>query len=268
MLNILGMFASDSNKSHVLFLGTGTSQGIPVIGCSCQVCLSDDPRDKRLRTSLLVQTNLTTIVIDAGPDFRQQMLTYKVKQLDSVLLTHAHHDHIGGLDDVRAYNFLRKKPMNVYGTSACLEILQTYYRYAFDENKYPGVPEFRLQIVEPYKQFQINDIYFIPLLVYHGKIPIIGYKFQKFAYITDANSLPQETKKYLQNLDVLIINALRHEPHHSHFHFEAVFELIKQIGPKVTYLTHLSHTAGLYKVLSENLPANVFLSYDGLSLII
>lgn len=262
------MVSSEKSKIELIFTGTGTSQGIPVIGCECKVCTSSDPRDKRLRTSLLIRSALTTLVIDAGPDFREQMLRHNVKRLDAVLLTHAHHDHVAGLDDVRAFNYLQKQAMPIYGSAQCLQLLQSCYAYAFDENKYPGVPEFLPVAIEPFQRLQINEIHFCPFPVYHGKIPIFGYLLDDFAYITDASYVPPETIEFLKGIRILIVNALRHEPHHSHFHFQAALELAVKLNVQSVYLTHISHTAGTYNELSSSFPPNVHVAYDGLTLTI
>jgi phosphoribosyl 1,2-cyclic phosphate phosphodiesterase len=250
---------------NLTLLGTGTSQGVPVVTCECPVCTSDDPRDKRLRTSALIQSSETSIVIDAGPDFRAQMLAASVKRLDAVLLTHDHHDHVSGLDDVRAFNFSQKMSMPVYGNSQCLFSVKRHFEYAFGEHKYPGVPEFRL-IEMPDGPFQIGEFEILPVHVYHGKLLIVGFRIGRLAYITDASCIPDASLEMLFNLDVLVINALRHKPHHSHFSIAEAIEVIHNVRPKKAFLTHISHVAGKHSDLMKELPANVQPAFDGLKI--
>ncbi len=247
----------------VTFLGTGTSQGIPVLTCNCDVCLSTDLRDKRLRTSILIQNNKDNIIIDAGPDFRQQMLNHSVKYLDAVLLTHAHHDHVSGLDDVRAFNFSQKISMPIYGTSSCLSDLKLYYDYAFEEEKYPGAPEFNLTEIKSY-DLQIKNTKITPIPVMHGKLQILGFRIKNFAYITDASYIPDTSLDLLKKLDVLIINALRHETHHSHFSISETLDIIDRLSPASAYLIHISHIAGKHENLIKEMPKHTQPAYDGL----
>jgi phosphoribosyl 1,2-cyclic phosphate phosphodiesterase len=247
------------------FLGTGTSQGVPVITCKCEVCKSEDVRDNRLRTSALLYTESAAIAIDAGPDFRFQMLRADVQRLDAVLLTHAHHDHVAGLDDVRAFNYSQKMSMPVYGDKACLEKVSKYYDYAFDEEKYPGVPEIQLMQVDS-EPFYVGNEKIIPLQVLHGKLPILGFRINNLAYITDASVIPQQTLQLLDGVEVLVINALRHHPHHSHFSFSQAFEFIKAVQPAKAYLTHISHVAGKHSQLIAQMPAGVEPAYDGFTI--
>ncbi len=248
----------------ITFLGTGTSQGVPVLTCQCSVCKSDDKRDVRLRTSLHIEVNNQSFVIDAGPDFRTQMLRQNIQKLDAVLLTHAHHDHIAGLDDVRAYNFSQKKDMPVYGNISTLEVIKKYFDYAFAIKKYPGVPQFELKTIE-HLPFSINGVRIIPIPVKHGKLSILGYRFDNLAYITDANIIPESSINLLQGLDVLIINSLRNEKHHSHFTLNQALDVIKLTKPNYAYLTHISHLLGKYSEVQPKLPENVYLAYDQLT---
>jgi phosphoribosyl 1,2-cyclic phosphate phosphodiesterase len=249
----------------ITFLGTGTSQGVPVIACTCEVCKSLDYRNKRLRTSVHIQVDNQSFVIDTGPDFRQQMLRENVNQLDAVIFTHAHRDHTSGLDDVRAYNYIYKMDMPVYGTQAVLDQLKIEYAYAFEEVKYPGLPRLALNLISE-KEFEINGVRITPLLVYHHKMSVMGFRIGNFSYITDANLIPDETLKRLKGSDVLVLNALQHEPHISHFNLQQALEASQTIGARKTYFTHISHKLGLHDEVSKTLPANVMLAYDGLQI--
>jgi phosphoribosyl 1,2-cyclic phosphate phosphodiesterase len=253
---------------ELIFLGTGTSQGVPLIGCQCEVCQSNDEKDKRLRSSVLVRTQKTTIVVDTGPDFRQQMLREKVNQLDAVLFTHEHKDHIAGLDDIRAYNFILKKKMPVYANAKVIKALEREFHYIFHDEKYPGVPEIEIHEIN-INGFIIGDIQILPVEVMHYKLPVYGFVFnKKIAYITDANYISESEKDKLKNLDVLILNALRREKHISHFTLFEAIELIQELKPRKAFLTHISHQLGKHEVVSKELPENIFLAYDGLSIVI
>lgn len=249
----------------VTFLGTGTSQGVPVIGCECCVCRSDDFRDKRLRSSVLINYKKQQFVIDAGPDFRQQMLREKVNHLDFVLLTHAHKDHIAGLDDIRAFNHLQRKPMDVYADKMTCEAVAREFYYVFNDDKYPGVPQLNMHSVGE-KSFEVNEILIEPIHLWHYKLPILGFRIDKLAYITDANFIEDEELEKLKNLDVLIINALRIEKHYSHFNLEESMATAQYLKPKKTYFTHIGHLLGLYKERSLSLPENMHLAHDGLTI--
>lgn len=249
----------------VTFLGTGTSQGVPVITCDCDVCRSDDVRDKRLRASVLIQTDSTDFVIDAGPDFRGQMLSASVHKLDAVLLTHAHHDHVAGLDDVRAFNYTQKMPMPVFGTTSCLTHVKRYFDYAFVEEKYPGVPELNMNEIHS-SEFFIQNQKIIAVPVIHGNLNITGYRVNNFGYVTDASNIPESSMKLLTDLDVLVINALRHRPHHSHFNFEEALQIIEKLQPGKAFLTHISHMAGKHEKLLKEFPEGIQPAYDGLSI--
>lgn len=248
---------------QVTFLGTGASHGIPVIGCDCQVCKSNDSKDKRLRSSVFIKTNYNNLVIDAGPDFRQQMLREKITKIDAVLITHEHKDHTAGLDDVRAYNYLMRKAMCIYAEERVLHSIKREYAYVFSDDKYPGIPELDLHIVTNEK-FELNGDTLIPIQVFHNLLPVFGYRVGGFAYITDAKTIPTLEKQKLQNLDVLVINSLRVKPHISHMGLEEVLDVIEELKPKRTFLTHTSHMHFNYAQLEAHLPANVFSAYDGL----
>ena len=249
---------------RIRFLGTGTSQGVPLIACTCHVCTSLNSRDKRLRSSILIESDTTTLVIDSGPDFRQQMLREEVKKLDAIVFTHEHKDHIAGLDDVRAYNYILQQSMHVYCTNQVREALYREFHYAFSEKKYPGVPEIELHEISQNETFTVGDISLQPIEVIHYKLPVLGYRVKNFAYITDANFISEQEQEKLLGLDVLVINALRHEEHPSHFTFNQALALIEKLQPKQAYLTHISHQLGTYEELQPQLPKNVQLAYDGL----
>lgn len=249
---------------RVTFLGTGTSQGIPVISCPCEVCHSPDPHDNRFRTSLMVQTEKTSIVIDSGPDFRMQMLREEVKKLDAVLFTHAHKDHIAGLDDVRAFNYFQGVPMDAYGTKEVLEQIRAEFSYAFEPgNNYPGIPKIKLHTID-LQPFRIGDISFLPIQVYHHKLPVLAFRFHDFTYITDANFISTQEKEKLKGSRYLVVNALRREKHISHFNLDEAIALAKEVGAEKTYFTHISHQLGLHAVVSNDLPENIYLAHDGL----
>ncbi|MFZ5970662.1 MAG: MBL fold metallo-hydrolase [Bacteroidota bacterium] len=247
----------------VTFLGTGTSQGVPVIACSCTVCTSLDYRDKRLRTSIHVSINGLSLVIDTGPDFRQQMLREKIKKLDAVLFTHSHKDHIAGLDDVRAYNFLQNMDMPVYANRETLAQLRTEFYYAFEKNKYPGIPQLHLHEVDG-SPFDIGDVKVTPLPVRHLNLPVLGFRLNNFSYITDANHIPDETYRLLKGTEVLVLNALQKDKHVSHFNLFEALEVAHKIGAARTYFIHISHKLGRYQEVEKELPKSVALAYDGL----
>ncbi|MGM0666267.1 MAG: MBL fold metallo-hydrolase [Bacteroidota bacterium] len=247
----------------ITFLGTGTSQGVPVIACRCKTCMSDDSRDKRLRTSLLIEAEGQVLVIDAGPDFRQQMLRAGVQKLDNILLTHEHKDHIGGMDDVRAFNYISKKAIDIYCDERVQKAVKREYPYVFSEHKYPGVPQMNLITIgsEP---FYAGTLRVIPVKVQHYRLPVYGFRIDKFAYITDANYISEENKKKLAGVEVMVINALRKEKHISHFSLGEALELIKEISPRKAFITHISHQMGLHADVSKELPVGVELAYDGM----
>lgn len=250
----------------VTFLGTGTSQGIPVISCPCSVCQSVDAHDQRLRTSILIESESTAIVVDTGPDFRQQMLREEVKRLDAVLFTHGHKDHVAGLDDVRAFNYFLQKPMDVYATGPVQEIIRNEFSYAFDrENDYPGIPKIKLHTID-LEPFSIGDISFQPIEVYHLKLQVLGFRFGDFTYITDANYISDTEKEKIKGSRFLVLNALRVDKHVSHFNLAEAIALAQEIGAEATYFTHISHQLGLHQEVSRQLPPDVFLAYDGLKI--
>jgi phosphoribosyl 1,2-cyclic phosphate phosphodiesterase len=250
----------------ITFLGTGTSQGVPVIACDCETCLSDDPRDKRLRTSVLIENGETTIVIDAGPDFRQQMLREKVRKLDAILLTHEHKDHIAGMDDVRAFNYKSQDAIDIFAEERVQKAVRKEYSYVFAEYQYPGIPKMRLNQITDYG-FKINGISLIPLRVFHYRLPVYGFRMGNFAYITDANYVPEETKEKLFGIKYLVINALRKEKHISHFSLREAIDLIREISPRKAFITHISHQMGCYEEVSAILPPGIMLAYDGLKFV-
>ncbi len=253
------------NTFEVEFLGTGTSQGVPVIGCKCEVCSSKNPKDKRLRTSVAIKYLDTQIVIDSGPDFRQQILRSNVENLDALLYTHEHKDHIAGMDDIRAFNYINKKPVEIFCTQGVLKALTREYHYVFDEKfKYPGIPEVNVNIINKDNSFSVGDINVTPIEVIHYKLPVLGFRFDKFTYITDANYISDEEFEKIKGTEVLVINALRKEEHISHFNLNEALDIIKKINPKKAYLTHLSHLMGKHDEVKKLLPSNVDIAYDGL----
>jgi phosphoribosyl 1,2-cyclic phosphate phosphodiesterase len=251
----------------ITFLGTGTSQGVPVIACECGVCTSTDVRDKRLRTSLLLETENTTLLFDAGPDFRQQMLRENVTKLDAILLTHEHKDHIAGLDDVRAFNHKSRSPIDIYSEERVQKAIRSEYSYVFSEIRYPGVPEMQLRAISD-NAFSVNGVEIFPIRAYHHCLPVYGFRVGDFAYITDANRVPDESMEKLTGVKYFVINVLRKEKHISHFCLHEALELIKEITPEKTFFTHIGHEMGFHAEVSKELPQGVFLAYDGLSVLI
>ena len=251
----------------ITFLGTGTSQGVPVIACDCLVCQSKDTRDKRLRSSILIQTETTSVVIDTGPDFRQQMLREKVYRLDAVVFTHEHKDHVAGMDDVRAFNYKQKKDMDVYATNRVQEALIREFPYVFSDYKYPGVPQVQLHTIDADNTFRIGDITLQPIEVMHYKLPVLGFRINDFVYITDANSISNQEKEKIKGCKVLVINALRKEKHISHFTLEEALSLAQELGAAQSYLTHISHLMGSHQSVLEELPKGVEIAYDGLQVL-
>jgi phosphoribosyl 1,2-cyclic phosphate phosphodiesterase len=249
----------------ITFLGTGTSQGVPVIGCKCAGCSSEDPHDKRLRSSILVEDDGTVVVIDTGPDFRLQMLRARVDRLDAVLFTHEHRDHIAGLDDIRSYNFIQKSSMDVYAEERVLRALTSGFPYIFAEKKYPGIPQVRTHTIDT-EPFQIGALEIIPIRMMHYRLPVLGFRIGTFAYLTDANYISENEKEKLIGVKDLTINALRRETHISHFTLKQALDLISELGPRQGYLTHISHQMGPVKLLAPELPSNVIAAYDGLEL--
>lgn len=256
------------------FLGTGTSQGVPVIGCRCEVCSSTDSRDKRLRTSAMLEVgegdNLVRIVIDAGPDFRYQMLREGVRSIDAILLTHEHKDHIGGLDDVRAFNFVDYpivRCVDIFATRHTLDMVRHDYAYAFAENKYRGVPEIELREFETSTAFYVKGIEIVPIRGHHSsRFEVTGYRVGRLAYLTDFKTIDSGEREKLYGVDTLVVNALRHRVHDSHFSLQEALELIDEVKPRVSYITHQSHEMGLYSCLEQTLPEGVHSAYDGLKI--
>lgn len=245
-------------------LGSGTSSGVPMIGCQCLVCQSADKRDKRLRSSILLSTSKTTVVVDTTPDFRYQMLRSGVDQLDAVVFTHEHKDHMAGLDDIRAFNFLHQCPMPVYANEATADALKRDFYYAFSEKKYPGVPELDLHVIDSHP-FSVADMHFVPIQVRHMQMAVTGYRIGDFTYITDANYIDQVELEKIRGSKVLIINALRKEKHISHFTLHEAVDLATQLNIPQTYFTHISHQMGFHESVDAELPQGMALAYDGLS---
>jgi len=234
-----------------------------MIGCECEVCTSSNKKDKRLRSSILVQSAKTTLVVDTGPDFRYQMLREKIKHLDAVVFTHPHKDHLAGLDDIRAFNFLQRKPMDVYADSLTEEALRRDFYYAFTDTKYPGIPELRMHTIT-LDPFTVGDIPVTPILVWHLKMPVMGFRFGKFTYITDANHIDAESKEKIKGSDVLVLNALRKQKHISHFTLDEAVDMVKELKVPTAYFTHISHQLGLHDIIESELPEDIHLAYDKL----
>lgn len=251
----------------ITFLGTGTSSGVPMVACPCEVCASTDARDKRLRSSILIESPTTTIVVDSGPDFRYQMLRANVKKLDAILFTHAHKDHVAGLDDVRAYNYFQQKSMDIYASEMAQEVILREFPYAFAETKYPGVPEINLNTIA-LESFVIGDIPVTPILVWHLKMPVWAFRFGKFTYITDANRIDDAERRKITGTEIIVLNALRKEKHISHFTLDEAIEMSAILEVKQAYFTHISHQLGFHDTVSRELPSDRHLAYDGLELIV
>ncbi len=284
-------------KTKLTFLGTGTSQGVPMIGCKCDVCSSADIRDKRLRASALIEYGGLTVLVDCGPDFRYQMLRAGVNHLDAILLTHNHLDHTGGLDDTRSFNLLEAKPVNIYCEQYVGDSLRTQYGYAFAQPRYPGAPEWHMHIIDPDKPFQVHSnagevtlkwesgfgyrhlqpsgtetvepVEVIPVRGWHHKekkLPVLGYRFGKIAYLTDMNLIEDEELEKLRGLDAVTINCVKRTPHHSHFSLDEALSFFERVGAVDSYITHISHLLPPHAVLESELPKNVHIAYDGLIL--
>lgn len=251
---------------EITFLGTGTSQGVPVIACNCEVCQSTDLKDKRLRTSILISINDKNIVVDTGPDFRQQMLRENVQHLDAIFFTHEHKDHVAGLDDIRAFNYQTKQDMPIYATEQVQIGLKKEFHYIFSDFQYPGIPKVDLHTIKDNQPFKLFNKTVIPIEVKHYKLPVTAYRIDNFTYITDANFISDAEKEKIKGTEVLVINALRKEKHISHFTLDEALELIEEIKPKKAFLTHISHLLGKHNDISLELPENVFLAYDGLKI--
>ena len=247
------------------FLGTGTSQGIPIIGCKCNVCKSTDTKNIRLRSSAIVNINDVNILIDCGPDFRQQMLISQTEKIDAILITHHHQDHVGGIDDVRPYNFLQNSAIEVYASKESIRAIKNSYSYVFAQNRYPSSPLINTNTIT-YEAFEIKGIKINPIKVMHGNMEIMGFKIGKLAYITDASFIENSEIEKIKNCNTLIINALRHEAYYTHFNLEQALEMAKIVNAKKTYFTHISHQMGLHQEINDKLPENIFLAHDQLKI--
>jgi phosphoribosyl 1,2-cyclic phosphate phosphodiesterase len=250
---------------RVTFLGTGTSQGVPVINCQCKVCNSLDYRDKRLRSSIHIEVEGKSFIIDSGPDFRQQVLSNQITKLDALIFTHQHKDHIAGMDDVRGFNFSQQKDIPIYATPPVIDQLKQEFAYVFAADKYPGVPSVQVHEIQN-SPFEAEGILFTPIEVLHYKLPVFGYRVKNFTYITDAKSISAREKEKIKGTEVLVLNALQHKQHLSHFTLQESLELIEELQPRQAYLTHISHNLGRHQEVNQLLPAHVKLAYDSLSL--
>ena len=248
----------------ITILGSGTSQGVPMIACDCHVCKSEDLRDKRLRSSIMISQNGENHVVDSGPDFRQQMLKHEVKTLSSILFTHEHKDHVAGLDDVRGFNYKESRNMEVFCTSRVEEALKREFHYIFSENKYPGVPRLNINRISTNNFILPGGIEVQPIQIMHYMMPVLGFRFGDFTYITDAKTISNVEIEKVKGTKILIVNALHQKEHVSHFNLEEALDFIKVVNPEKTYLTHISHTFGTFKEIEKMLPPNVFVAYDGL----
>jgi phosphoribosyl 1,2-cyclic phosphate phosphodiesterase len=251
----------------VTFLGTGTSQGIPVIACQCNVCRSNDPRDKRMRTALMIEEGTDRIVIDTGPDFRQQMLNHKVFDISAVLLTHEHNDHIAGLDDLRSFNFATGKSVPIWAEKRVLDVITNQFPYVFAENKYPGVPDLSLHEIVG-NSFKIGELEVEPIRLMHYQLPVFGFRIGTVAFLTDVSHIPDTEWEKLLDLDLLIIDALRIRPHISHFNLDQALSVIERLKPRQAYLVHMSHLLGKHTEIEKMLPDNVYPAWDGIQLTI
>ncbi len=252
-----------AGQIKLTFLGTGTSIGVPVIACNCPVCKSQNPKDKRFRTSAMVSIDGMNIVIDCGPDFRFQMLKQNVDDINAVLFTHEHRDHIAGIDDIRAFNYVLNKTIPIYGTRQVIEAIRTEFPYIFSESRYFGAPQLSVNEIDMIK-FKIGNVEILPIRIMHDKLPVLGYRFGDLTYITDASYIDDNEKRKIAGSKVLVINALRNSKHISHFSLPEALELIKEVKPERAYLTHISHFLGLHDEVEQRLPENVHLAYDNL----
>lgn len=250
----------------VTFLGTGTSQGVPLIGCKCEVCSSTDKRDNRLRSSIWIQDKGVSVVIDSGPDFRYQMLRAGVHQLDGIVYTHGHKDHVAGMDDVRAYNFFSNNPVNLYATEETQQTLKREFSYVFSDDAYPGIPRVNLNSITSSAPFDVNGLTFTPILVKHMYMDVLGFRIGEFTYITDANYISPEELHKITGSKALVLNALRHEKHPSHYTLKEAIAVAQATGVPDTYFTHISHQLGKHDTVESQLPEGIHLSYDGLTL--
>ena len=258
--------AEEKRLSRLVFLGTGTSQGVPIIGCDCAVCVSSEAKDRRLRTSVALEGPSTRVVIDTGPDFRTQMLREGFTRLDAVVYTHEHKDHLAGMDDVRPFNYLQKKAMTLHASSRVETALRRDFHYAFEGHRHGGVPNVDIAPVVDEQPFTTGELSWMPIPVTHGKLPIHGFRVDDLAYITDASAISESSMLLLQGLEVLVLNALRPQPHYSHFSLSEALEVAQTVNAKQTYLTHLSHLMGPHLEVGQALPEGVRLAHDGLVL--
>ncbi len=250
----------------ITLLGTGTSQGIPVIGCDCEACRSKDSRDNRLRSGVSVETEDVNVIIDTGPDLRQQMLKVGLKRIDAILYTHEHNDHVAGLDDIRPFNFMQRKDMPFYGHSRVLRDIQRRFSYVFAENPYPGAPRATLNPVNSGELIRIGELEIMPIEVMHGTLPVLGYRFGDFTFITDASYINEKSKNLIRGSKVLVLSALRKEPHHSHYNLQQAIDVILELEIEKAFLTHISHRMGVTREWEKELPSHIFPAFDGLEI--
>ncbi len=250
----------------ITLLGTGTSQGIPVIGCDCLACVSNDVRDDRLRSGVSIESNGTNVLIDTGPDLRQQMLKIGINHIDAILYTHEHNDHVAGLDDIRPFNFMQKKDMPFYGLQRVLKDIERRFSYVFEKNPYPGSPRATVNYIKAGEDFSVGNLQVIPIEVMHGTLPILGFRIGDFSFITDASYLSEESKNLIRGSKVLVVSALRKEKHHSHFSLQEAIDLVQELKVEKAFLTHISHRMGVTKEWEKELPENIFPAYDGLEI--
>jgi phosphoribosyl 1,2-cyclic phosphate phosphodiesterase len=255
---------AEGNKISVVFLGTGTSTGVPVVACNCAICRSKDARDKRLRASVMIKVNGHNFVIDCGPDFRYQMIRENVEDISAIIFTHGHRDHIAGLDDVRAFNYVLNKTVNVFASEEVISSIRREFPYIFTEKRFFGAPQLEFHTIQN-RKFIVEGVEFTPIEVLHHKLSVFGFRIGKFTYITDASFISEKEKEKIVGSEILVINALRKSKHISHFSLEEAIDIIKEIKPQKAYITHLSHFIGLHDTIQNTLPDNIFLAYDGLT---
>ena len=246
----------------ITILGTGTSQGVPVIACNCEVCLSSNPKDNRLRSSVMIGVDNLNLVIDTGPDFRQQMLREKVVKVDSILFTHHHKDHVAGMDDIRAFNYKSKRDMPLYCNGTTSDALRLEFPYIFSGFNYPGIPKVAINVIEN-KPFNIAETVIQPIEVLHFKLPVFGFRIKNFVYLTDVSQISEKEKEKMKGADLIILDALRKKAHLSHFNLEQALSLLEELKPKKALLTHISHYMGLHDNINKELPDHINLAYDG-----